>query len=255
MPAARSPRAPRTREPRPAVERRASPLSAVHVLQDRVVEHRFGCPELWLRCSRRPRQAFIGRRRAITVRAREVLSHYDRALERLRAGDWSGFGAELDALRPPTSFPKTSSFTGHPKSRHVLTRTPEISQQISLWNQMGSKVIRGNLHVIPIENSLLYVSPLYLRAETGQLPELKHRQTGRSPWSAAAALREAELEECPPAPDGSTMCWTKGDVMTPEGRKAQWAVVGVARVLISAPTCLSPQCARSADRQRRLEAA
>ena len=39
---------------------------------------------------------------------------------------------------------------------------------------MGSRVIRGaNLLVIPIENSILYVSPLYLRAETGQLPELK----------------------------------------------------------------------------------
>jgi uncharacterized membrane protein (UPF0182 family) len=38
---------------------------------------------------------------------------------------------------------------------------------------MGSRVIRGNLLVIPIENSILYVSPLYLRAEAGQLPELK----------------------------------------------------------------------------------
>ena len=38
---------------------------------------------------------------------------------------------------------------------------------------MGSRVIRGNLLVVPIENSLLYVSPLYLRAKTGQLPELK----------------------------------------------------------------------------------
>jgi hypothetical protein len=38
---------------------------------------------------------------------------------------------------------------------------------------MGSRVIRGNLLVIPIENSVLYVSPLYLRAEQGQLPELK----------------------------------------------------------------------------------
>ena len=38
---------------------------------------------------------------------------------------------------------------------------------------MGSRVIRGNLLVIPVENSILYVSPLYLRAETGQLPELK----------------------------------------------------------------------------------
>jgi uncharacterized membrane protein (UPF0182 family) len=38
---------------------------------------------------------------------------------------------------------------------------------------MGSRVIRGNLLVIPIENSILYVSPLYLRAEQGQLPELQ----------------------------------------------------------------------------------
>ena len=38
---------------------------------------------------------------------------------------------------------------------------------------MGSRVIRGNLLVVPIANSILYVSPLYLRAESGQLPELK----------------------------------------------------------------------------------
>jgi uncharacterized membrane protein (UPF0182 family) len=54
-----------------------------------------------------------------------------------------------------------------------INQNTEISQQISLWNQMGSRVIRGNLLVVPIENSILYVSPLYLRAESGQLPELK----------------------------------------------------------------------------------
>ena len=54
-----------------------------------------------------------------------------------------------------------------------IHQNTEISQQISLWNQMGSRVIRGNLLVIPIENSILYVSPLYLRAEQGHLPELK----------------------------------------------------------------------------------
>src|SRR3954464_9949894 len=53
------------------------------------------------------------------------------------------------------------------------TQNTAISQQLSLWNQHGSRVIRGNLHVIPIEDSLLYVSPLYLRAEAGQIPELK----------------------------------------------------------------------------------
>ena len=39
-------------------------------------------------------------RRPASARAREALAHYDRAIERLKAGDWSGFGAELDALRP-----------------------------------------------------------------------------------------------------------------------------------------------------------
>src|SRR3954464_6625080 len=53
------------------------------------------------------------------------------------------------------------------------TQNTTISQQLSLWNQHGSRVMRGNLHVIPIEDSILYVSPLYLRAEKGQIPELK----------------------------------------------------------------------------------
>ena len=48
-----------------------------------------------------------------------------------------------------------------------------ISQQLSLWNQMGSKVIRGNLLVIPIDDAIVYVEPLYLRSEQGQIPELK----------------------------------------------------------------------------------
>ena len=55
----------------------------------------------------------------------------------------------------------------------LINQNTEISQQISLWNQMGSRVIRGNLLVVPIGNSILYVSPLYLRAQSGQLPELK----------------------------------------------------------------------------------
>jgi uncharacterized membrane protein (UPF0182 family) len=48
-----------------------------------------------------------------------------------------------------------------------------ISQQISLWSQAGSQVLRGGLLAIPIEESLLYVQPLYLAAERGRLPELK----------------------------------------------------------------------------------
>ena len=49
----------------------------------------------------------------------------------------------------------------------------EISQQLTLWSQQGSRVTRGNLLVIPIKDSILYIEPLYIQAETGQLPELK----------------------------------------------------------------------------------
>ncbi len=50
---------------------------------------------------------------------------------------------------------------------------PLISQQLSLWNQRGSRVLRGNLLVVPIQNTFLYIEPIYLEAESGQLPELK----------------------------------------------------------------------------------
>jgi uncharacterized membrane protein (UPF0182 family) len=70
-------------------------------------------------------------------------------------------------------FPKDKLVYGPFQIEARINQNTEISQQISLWNQMGSRVIRGNLLVVPIENSLLYVSPLYLRAESGQLPELK----------------------------------------------------------------------------------
>ena len=70
-------------------------------------------------------------------------------------------------------FPKEKLVYGPFQIEARINQNTEISQQISLWNQMGSRVIRGNLLVIPIEHSILYVSPLYLRAETGQLPELK----------------------------------------------------------------------------------
>jgi len=70
-------------------------------------------------------------------------------------------------------FPKDKLVYGPFQIDARINQNTEISQQISLWNQMGSRVIRGNLLVVPIDNSILYVSPLYLRAAAGQLPELK----------------------------------------------------------------------------------
>jgi uncharacterized protein len=70
-------------------------------------------------------------------------------------------------------FPKDKLVYGPFQIEARINQNTDISQQLSLWNQLGSRVIRGNMLVIPIENSILYVSPLYLRAEQGQLPELK----------------------------------------------------------------------------------
>ena len=71
-------------------------------------------------------------------------------------------------------FPKEKLVYGPFQIEARINQSTEITQQITLWNQMGSRVIRGaNLLVIPIENSILYVTPLYLRAEHGHLPELK----------------------------------------------------------------------------------
>jgi uncharacterized protein len=71
------------------------------------------------------------------------------------------------------AFPKDKLVYGPFQIEARINQNTEISQQITLWNQSGSRVIRGNLLVIPIANSVLYVTPLYLRAESGQLPELK----------------------------------------------------------------------------------
>jgi uncharacterized membrane protein (UPF0182 family) len=70
-------------------------------------------------------------------------------------------------------FPKQKLVYGPNQIINRINQDPDISQQISLWDQRGSEVIQGNLYVIPIEESIFYVRPLYLRAEGGKIPELK----------------------------------------------------------------------------------
>lgn len=69
--------------------------------------------------------------------------------------------------------PKQKLVYGPRQIESRINQDPEISRQLSLWDQRGSNVIPGTLLVIPIEESLIYVQPIYLKAETGQIPELK----------------------------------------------------------------------------------
>jgi uncharacterized membrane protein (UPF0182 family) len=139
-----------------------------------------------------------------------------------------------------------------------INQNTDISRQISLWDQRGSRVIRGDLLVIPIEESLLYVQPLYLQAEGGRIPELKRvvvayenqvvmgetldaaltelfggapgAAPGRQPAPAIAAEEPAETEA--PAADSSFKALTaeaqrRYDAAQQAQRNLDWAKYGV----------------------------
>lgn len=71
------------------------------------------------------------------------------------------------------TFPKNTNIYGPLQVEARIDQDDAISQQITLWDRGGSRVIRGNLMIIPVESSLLYVQPLYLESEKRGLPELK----------------------------------------------------------------------------------
>lgn len=128
--------------------------------------------------------------------------------------DPKGYGEMLSFV-----FPRSQNVPGPEQIQARINQDPEVSQQITLWNQSNSVVRYGNLLVIPIENSLLYVQPLYLEASEGALPELKrvvlvsgeNVVMGESLDRALAALfgqgAEAPIEgpgTTPPPPTGGS---------------------------------------------------
>jgi uncharacterized membrane protein (UPF0182 family) len=70
-------------------------------------------------------------------------------------------------------FPKQELIYGPRQVEARIDQDAAISQLLTLWSQRGSNVIRGNLLVVPLAGTLLYVEPLYLQADQGALPELK----------------------------------------------------------------------------------
>ena len=70
-------------------------------------------------------------------------------------------------------FPQGKLVFGPQQIEARINQEPAISSQVTLWNQQGSQVLRGNLLVIPLEDAVLYVQPLYIQAQSNPLPELK----------------------------------------------------------------------------------
>ena len=123
-------------------------------------------------------------------------------------------------------FPKEVLTYGPMQMEARINQDPDISRELTLWGQRGSRVVRGNLIVVPVGQSLLYVEPLFLVSEQSQLPELRRviaatgvglamapnlaeavaaalqRSVGTPP-PAAAARRPAEIPG-PQAPQAPT---------------------------------------------------
>jgi len=70
-------------------------------------------------------------------------------------------------------FPKEKRILGPQQVETKIDQDSFLSGQLSLWDQRGSNVIRGNVLAIPIDETLLYVEPIYLQAETAAYPELR----------------------------------------------------------------------------------
>jgi uncharacterized membrane protein (UPF0182 family) len=90
-------------------------------------------------------------------------------------------------------FPRQSLVFGPNQIVNRINQDTEVARQITLWDQRGSEVVRGELLVLPVEGSLIYVQPLYLRAEGGRIPELKRVVAAHEGRVAMAETLDAAL--------------------------------------------------------------
>ena len=88
---------------------------------------------------------------------------------------WLGARSDVPAYGNSINFvfSKSTTVFGPSQVEATINQDPDVSSQRTLWGQQGSEVILGNLLVTPIEDSLLYVQPLYLQSDQTQLPQLK----------------------------------------------------------------------------------
>jgi uncharacterized membrane protein (UPF0182 family) len=120
-------------------------------------------------------------------------------------------------------FPKQTLVFGPAQVVARINQDQVIAPQITLWNQQGSQVIQGTLMVIPIEESLIYVRPLYLRAQAGRIPELtrvivayQNRIVMEPTFDQAIARLFGQADRTgPPRPGASTTAGTSGTPGTP----------------------------------------
>ncbi len=112
-------------------------------------------------------------------------------------------------------FPKDKMVYGPEMIVARINQDDAISEKMSLWNQQGSQVQMGTLLVIPVEESLIYVQPLYLRAESGSIPELKRVIVAYQNQIAMGANLEEGLQQIFGDGRGADIARVAPDVVRP----------------------------------------
>jgi len=140
-------------------------------------------------------------------------------------------------------FPKQELVYGPSQIDARIDQDTTISQNLTLWGQAGSEVIRGTLLVIPIENSVLYIEPLYLQASGNKLPQLKRVIVAYSDEVVMAQTLEDALRAIfgegvpgpgPDEPDGAPVTVSElarraselYNLMTEASARGDWAAFG-----------------------------
>lgn len=119
-------------------------------------------------------------------------------------------------------FPTDSLVLGPSQVESRIDQDTTISQQLSLWNQAGSQVIRGNLLMIPIGEGNLFVEPIYLQATSGRLPELKRVVVANGNQIAMEETLDRALEVVlGRAPPSTPTIDVDGVVPTPQATPAE----------------------------------
>ncbi|MGB3612680.1 MAG: UPF0182 family protein, partial [Elainellaceae cyanobacterium] len=136
-------------------------------------------------------------------------------------------------------FPKQELIYGPSQIEARIDQNPEISQRLTLWSQEGSRVIRGDLVVIPINQSLLYIEPIYLRAEQGELPELRRVIVAYDNQT----VMEPSLEEALQVIFGDTSIGAEGsgaEAATPSESQEQSSAAAQPRLPQNTPSQATP---------------
>ncbi len=127
-------------------------------------------------------------------------------------------------------FPKGKLIPGPQQVEKWIDQDPDISQQLTLWDQGGSRVIRGNLLVLPIAGGILYFEPLYMEAQANAIPQLKRVITAYGSAEAKRVTMAPTLHESlaqlfgvaaprPEAPPEATPAAPPGPELRPEVRQ------------------------------------